>query len=43
MKMKKISPLGFLMESLNIVSASLARELHVDASLVSKWKSGREK
>lgn len=43
MKMKKISPLGFLMESLNIVSASLARELHVDASLVSKWKSGARK
>lgn len=37
---KKKSTLGFLMEYLDIPTVSLARELHVDSSLVSKWKSG---
>ncbi|EEG72782.1 hypothetical protein [[Clostridium] hylemonae] len=40
MRTKRLSPLGFLMECLNIQTVSLSRELHVDASLVSKWKSG---
>ena len=35
-----LSPLGFLMKSLRIQTVTLARSLHVDASLVSKWKSG---
>ena len=39
--MKVLSPLGFLLESLSIPTVSLSRELHVDASLVSKWKSGK--
>lgn len=39
--MKLLSPLGFLLESLSITTVSLSRELHVDASLVSKWKSGK--
>ncbi len=39
--MKLLSPLGFLLESLSIPTVSLSRELHVDASLVSKWKSGK--
>lgn len=40
MKKRRLSILGFLMEQLNIQTVSLSRELHVDASLVSKWKSG---
>lgn len=43
MKTRRLSPLGFLMESLNIQSVLLSRELHVDASLISKWKSGSRK
>ncbi|MEG0250751.1 MAG: hypothetical protein RR561_07795 [Peptostreptococcus sp.] len=43
MKTRRLSPLGFLMESLNIQSVLLSRELHVDASLISKWKSGVRK
>lgn len=38
-----LSPLGFLMEAMNIPTVTLARALHVDASLVSKWKSGGRK
>ncbi len=37
---KTLSSLGYLLERLGISSAELARELHIDASLVSKWKSG---
>lgn len=40
MRQKKLSTLGFIMECLDIQTVSLARALHVDASLVSKWKSG---
>lgn len=40
MKTRRLSTLGFLMDRLNIPTVSLSRELHVDASLVSKWKSG---
>lgn len=39
--MKLLTPLGFFLESLSIPTVSLSRELHVDASLVSKWKSGK--
>ncbi len=42
-KTQKLSPLGFLLESLDIPTSTLARFLHVDASLVSKWKSGDRK
>ena len=42
-KTKKLSPLGFLLETLDLPTSSLARYLHVDASLVSKWKSGDRK
>lgn len=40
MRTTHLSPLGFLMAALNIQTVTLARSLHVDASLVSKWKSG---
>lgn len=40
MHKRRISTLGFLMERLNIQTVSLARILHVDASLISKWKTG---
>lgn len=40
MRTKRLSPLGYLMKCLNIQTVSLSRALHVDASLVSKWKSG---
>lgn len=43
MRKTNLSPLGFLMEALNIQTVTLARALHVDASLVSKWKSGGRK
>lgn len=37
---KKLSTLGYLMDSLGLSTAGMARRLHVDASLVSKWRSG---
>lgn len=37
---KKLSTLGYLMDRLGLSTAGLARRLHVDASLVSKWRSG---
>lgn len=40
MRTRRLSTLGFLMERMNIQTVALSRELHVDASLVSKWKSG---
>lgn len=40
MNKHKLSTLGFLLERLNVQTVALSRELHVDASLVSKWKSG---
>lgn len=40
MKKKSLSTLGFVMESLNIQTVQMSRSLHVDASLISKWKSG---
>ena len=40
MKTKSLSTLGYLMECLNIQTVALARFLLVDASLVSKWKTG---
>ncbi|MEG0903834.1 MAG: hypothetical protein RSD97_05285 [Lachnospiraceae bacterium] len=38
--MKKLSNLGYLTRLLQISSTELSRYLHVDVSLVSKWKSG---
>lgn len=40
MRSTRLSPFGFLMNALNLPTVTLARALHVDASLVSKWKSG---
>lgn len=40
MKAKSLSPLGFIIESLGIQTAAFAQALHVDASLISKWKTG---
>lgn len=37
---KKLSTLGYLMDSLGLSTGGMARRLHVDASLVSKWRSG---
>lgn len=37
---RKLSTLGYLMDCLGLPTATLARQLHVDASLVSKWRSG---
>lgn len=37
---KPLTSLGYLMERLGISSAMLAKELHLDASLVRKWKRG---
>lgn len=37
---RKLSTLGYLMDYLGLPTAALARRLHVDASLVSKWRSG---
>jgi transcriptional regulator with XRE-family HTH domain len=35
--------LAFLMETMGITGAELARALHIDDSLVSKWKSGKRR
>lgn len=40
MRKKSLSTLGYIMEHLNIQTVSMSRAIHVDASLVSKWKSG---
>jgi len=40
MKNKSLSTLGFIMDSMDIQTIALAQCLHVDASLVSKWKTG---
>lgn len=40
MKKKSLSTLGYIMEQLNIQTVSMSRALHVDASLISKWKTG---
>ncbi|MCD7994633.1 MAG: hypothetical protein LUK37_23770 [Clostridia bacterium] len=37
---RKLSTLGYLMDRLGLSTAALARRLHVNASLVSKWRSG---
>lgn len=37
---RKLSTLGYLMDRLGLSTAALSRRLHVDASLVSKWRSG---
>lgn len=40
MKGKKLSTLGYIMDFLNIPTTIMAKSLHVDPSLISKWKSG---
>lgn len=40
MRKKTLSTLGYIMEALNIQTVSMSRFIHVDASLVSKWKTG---
>lgn len=40
MRKKSLSPLGYIMECLGIQTVSMSRILHVDASLVSKLKTG---
>lgn len=42
-KRKKFSSLGLLLNEMNISTSLLAKHLHVDDSLVSKWKSGNRK
>lgn len=41
MKNTSLSTLGFLMNYLDIQTVSLSQAIHVDASLVSKWKTGK--
>lgn len=41
MKNTALSTLGFLMNYLDIQTVSMSQALHVDASLVSKWKTGK--
>ena len=38
MKQKSLSTLGYIMEQLNLPTVYMAQSVHVDASLVSKWK-----
>ena len=38
MKQKSLSTLGYIMEQLNLPTVYIALSVHVDASLVSKWK-----
>lgn len=40
MRKKTFSALGYIMDYMNIQTVSMSRAIHVDASLVSKWKTG---
>lgn len=40
MKSRKTSTLGYFIDFLNIQTTTMAKALHVDPSLISKWKSG---
>lgn len=40
-KNRTLSMIGFFIDSLRIKTVSMAAALHVDASLISKWKSGK--
>ncbi|MGN1223702.1 MAG: hypothetical protein ACI4TG_01205 [Ruminococcus sp.] len=40
MKNKRFSTLGYIMNFLNVQTTAMAKALHVDPSLISKWKSG---
>lgn len=40
MKSERFSTLGYLMNFLNVQTTAMAKTLHVDPSLISKWKSG---
>ena len=41
MNNRSLSPFGFIMNYLDIRTASLSRSIHVDPSLISKWKTGK--
>lgn len=41
MKNRTLSMIGFFIDSLHIKTVSMAAALHVDASLISKWKNGK--
>lgn len=43
MRKKSLSTLGYIMDYLNIQTVALSHAIHVDASLVSKWKTGNRK
>lgn len=40
-KAKNLSTFGYIMNYLNIKTSSMAKSIHVDSSLISKWKSGQ--
>lgn len=40
-KKRTLSMIGFFIDSLHIKTVAMAAALHVDASLISKWKSGK--
>lgn len=40
MQEKSLSTLGYILDFMNIQTVSMSRAIHVDASLVSKWKTG---
>lgn len=40
-KNRTLSMIGFFIDSLHIKTVAMAAALHVDASLISKWKSGK--
>ncbi len=40
-KKRTLSMIGFFVDSLHIKTVAMAAALHVDASLISKWKSGK--
>lgn len=41
MKSKNISTFGYIVNYLNIKTSLMAKSIHVDSSLISKWKSGQ--
>ena len=41
MNNRSLSPFGFIMNYLDIRTVSLSRSIHVDPSLISKWKTGK--
>lgn len=41
MKSQKLSAFGYIMNYLNIKTSMMAKYIHADSSLISKWKSGQ--